>query len=187
MGAAGVAAQKYAERMGYQMLEIYQQYRLEESSVGQREKAKAKNFLSLRAAVKMLQTPGSIVGVSPEGTRGTTGGLLRGNDGIRLLLKPKSVIALPVILSGVWQMQERGKEGLDVLRPFISARARIGIPLNYEEAVELAGRFRWKDEKMGEFTIADALMMHAAAHGLDQIKPRVDPRGVYARENICVV
>lgn len=184
MGTAGAASEEYAKLMGFQMLPIFQVYRLGELTGAQRVEAQNNNFSSFRTAQRILKVPGGIVGVSSEGTRGTTGGLQRGHESIRVLLKVKNTIALPIILSGVWQMQEKDKEGLDGLHPFVYIQACIGEPINYQEAEKIASQYGWKNEEMGEFTIDDALMIHAAAHGLSEIKPGVDPRGVYAWENI---
>lgn len=181
MGTAGAASEEYAKLMGYRMLKIAQAYLQDELTEGQRKEAKYINFSSIRAALKMLEVPGGIVGVSSEGTRGTTGGLQRGLVGIP---RAENTLALPIILSDVWRMQEKDKEGLNGLNPFVRIRARIGRPITYKEAEEIAGQYRWKDPAMGKFTIADALMLHAAAHGLSEWKPEVDPRGVYAWENI---
>ena len=180
MGLASTAAAAYANRMGFEMLPLVQTYR---QSVTEQEAA-AINMKSLREALNILKTPGGIVALSPEGTRGTTGGLLRGNEGLRVLLKSRSALALPIVLNGVHQMQARDKSGLNGLHPFVKISACIGKLISHSQAEDMARKYSWVDISLGEFTVADALMVHLAATDLTPWQDNVDPRGVYAWDNI---
>lgn len=189
MGLASVASERYASLMGFEMLPIYQPYRLKRESIpidpSLLEAAQNNNFVSILRARRILQSQGGIVATSPEGTRGTTGGLQRGHEGIQVLIKEKNAIAFPIVLSGVYRMQAKDNEGLVGLNPFIRIRARVGSPINFRRAEEIAKLHKWKNEaEMGDFTIADALMLHLAAVGLDPWMKDKDPLGVYADENI---
>lgn len=186
MGAASTASIPYAQKMGFQILPLVQSYQLDDVQHDEtfRFAASKNNTASMLKAREILRKSGGIVGVSPEGTRVDTGGLIRGQNSIRLLLKGRNVAALPVILHGVHRMQAKKDEGLNGLHPFIKIRACIGEPLTYQDAQTIASQHRWKDAGKGEFTATDALMLHLASYGLSTIIDGVDPRGEYAWENL---
>ncbi|MCS7061650.1 MAG: lysophospholipid acyltransferase family protein [Anaerolineae bacterium] len=58
---------------------------------------------ALRKCVKVLQS-GGVIGMSPEGTRSRTGGLIRGRPGVAYLARKAGVPILPVALWGVEQI-----------------------------------------------------------------------------------
>ena len=171
-------AQQFANRQHFLQLPIVQKYLITPENEAA---AHQMNFRSIRHAIRILKA-GGIVGASPEGTRGKTGGLLRANDGIELLLKCPRAAALPVVLS-VGRFFNRY---FSRFSPDSSVELRIGNLINYQQAESLTELYFWKDEQRGIFTVADALMMHAVDNTLPIREPGVDPYGEYSWKRIGI-
>jgi hypothetical protein len=185
MGSASDAFHIFADRFGVQLFPVVQAHRINSDNLASANKL---NKDSLAKCADMLKTPGNMVCVLPEGTRVTTKGLLRATAPLRGLLRQGNTIAVPMLLEGI-EWLNTPKRTIDLLNPFRPINIRIFPPLSFQEAVELAHHYRWKDPNKGLFTLTDALMIYIARDGLPIRKKGVNPRGDYAlgEKNIEVV
>lgn len=103
------------------------------------------NMNSLSQAIEFLQKPGNVMGVAPEGTRSTSGQLLKAQDGLELLMrKSEKVLALP--LAGV---QSR------VLPLITKTTVVAGKPFSYSE-------IKSEQEQNPEYSVSDLAMKRLA-------------------------
>lgn len=189
IGVGSKVAPHYARLLNFRLLTMVQTHLKKGLSARQQKIATDINFSSIREGKRILTKPGAGVALSPESHRNNYAGLQRAQEGVELLFKhnPIPVLAVPIILNGVDRFQLVDRDGEDSpldYNPLATIDVNIGHPITYEEAKTMASRYEWVDPEMGNFTVADGLMMHAASYGLREVIPGVDPRGVYAWENI---
>ena len=80
--------------------------------------------------------------------------------------------ALPILLKGVHHL----------FNPMHPITAVLGRLIDYDELLAISANYQFADGE--SFTPADAIMLCLAELGPEEIFPGVDPRGVYAPENI---
>lgn len=185
MGMATIGSQAYANRSGFELIPIFQPYLLKENRYAHlAEKANLINLQALLRMKRIIKTPSSLLVIAPEGTRNRSGGLLRADQNISGLLSPKNreLLVLPVVISGMSQM---GGNLFAMKRANVTIR--VGLPIDTQQLRQIQLTHLWSDESMGDFSLIDALMIHAvnylplAERGFDE-----DPRGVYNPRNIVV-
>ncbi len=89
--------------------------------------------VALRACIGVLAR-GGVMGMSPEGTRSRTGGLIKGRSGVAYLASKAGVPVLPVALWGV----ERIGRNVHRLRR-TDVYVRVGEPLRMDPALSYDG------------------------------------------------
>ncbi len=185
LGMASIASIESARRMGFTLLPIVQPYLIREfARKVPREDIKKVldecrriNDATVHTAKNVLQQEGSMVAISIEGTRGTTGGLLPAQNGIEELLGDQRTRALPVTLLGAHQIQTERRIGFSGLNPFVRVGIRFGELISLAQAQEQVQRYQW--DNGAAVTVADVLMAHVYQGGLTQILPGVKPQGTY--------
>lgn len=187
VGIAQKGSHAYAERAGFQMWGVVQDYLINRYPAIEKKAMDINGRTALRA-MRMINTRGGIVDISFEGSRFQTGGLHRGDPHAEKFLRPHRVpvAALPIILNGMHRMQPPTEKGFKKLNPFVAVNIHIGNLITYDEAIAVKTRYDWVDKNsMGDFTLVDALMFYAASTiPLEEYKPGVDPRGVYSPDYI---
>lgn len=89
--ALGIMFPKWEKAYGVRVLPIVQSY--DRSSYANPDSINSK---SIRETLRRLKTPGTLIAISPEGTRSKDGGLSEAEEGVELLLKLSKSMALPL-------------------------------------------------------------------------------------------
>lgn len=195
MGLGTIGADAYAQRMGFTPFYVYNESSYRKMTPEQIAKAEEINSQSFWAIRKFLRRPGTVLGLAFEGTRRGSGRVHRGIRKAGSLLVKNSKI-LPVILNGSDQIQPHDSVGFDDLNPFVRVRMQFGDLISLNDINEAVRHFKWTkkmqkdfknikpDPQTPDFTKIDALMMLILDMPLEAWMPGIDPRGVYAWENI---
>ena len=186
---------RHAKRRNMELIEVVQPYLIKGhfdengiEGVIEREEAFDINKAAYERAGVLLDTPGSIIGISPETTRRRTGGVHRGVSTVGRLLDPEkhpNAAYLPIYLDGAHALRVPSAKGFRQATNLTSPlRIKIGHLITGAELDEMRRDFAWRDPAMRGFTRADAMMMHLLNRPLSPWMRGQDPRGVYAWDNI---
>ncbi len=111
------------------------------------------DFGALRAAVKYMRA-GGLIGLAPEGTRSTTGGLIQPKPGVAFLAAKANVPIVPVAIRGT----EKTIQGFKQFRR-LPVRVEFGAPFSLSEG-QTKDRSQDKDAVLKE--AADEIMCQIA-------------------------
>ena len=186
MGIASAAIADYAKLVGFTLLPVVQEKYINEAN---KAPAEALNNASNHRAKEILDKPGGVVIMVPEGHREREkDGLLRAYKGPGILVgRSKLAAALPIVFWGVENILPSHSNNLRDLNLTARVKATVGQMITYGKALEYTKILSWKDKSWGRFTVADYFMLHLRKYGIPPKKNGVDPLGVYTDENIIQV
>lgn len=111
--------ESFVELKGFNVLQVVQKYETEYY-----KDSREFNLISLKQAVRKLNTDGQILAISPEGTRSRSNGLIRAEDGMEMLFRlgKNKALALPIAM-----------HPYKIIPPFTKTIIEVGTPFSYRE------------------------------------------------------
>lgn len=147
-----------------------------------KSKSMHQNASALLGARRFLNTPRSIVMLSPEGHIGKDGTLSKAQPAIDSFSRSKKhppLMILPLLLQDLPSQEHQFKF-------FTSPRVIVGQYLTAEELFEESQKYYWKASNK-PLTMADTITFLTANMGLTETIPNIDPRGMYTDEFIGAI